>query len=72
MGTSRSNEFLSWVPVSEVAGILGVSRQRVHQLVREGGLVGRKVGSLVFVSLRSVEARQALLETEDRRHTRDW
>ena len=43
--------------ITEAAGILGVSRQRVHALVKAGQLDARKVGNTWSVYRHSVEAR---------------
>ena len=39
---------------------LGVSRQRVYELIRNGGLAWCKMGSLVLVGRASIHARNAL------------
>ena len=43
--------------VTTTAGMLDVSRQRVHQLLQDGKLEGRKVGKTWYVYLHSVEER---------------
>lgn len=43
--------------VNEAAGMLGISRQRVHQLIQDGKLDGRKVGKTWYVYRHSVENR---------------
>jgi hypothetical protein len=48
------------VPVAEAAELLGVNRQRVHQLLRSGALRGDRLGHSWFVSLDSIHARRAL------------
>ncbi|MBQ9002144.1 MAG: helix-turn-helix domain-containing protein [Eggerthellaceae bacterium] len=45
------------VDVSEAAELLGVSRQRVHQLLQAGQLEGRKVGKTWYVYRHSVDNR---------------
>lgn len=45
--------------VKEAAGMLDVSRQRVHQLLQSGQLEGRKVGKTWYVYRHSVENRLA-------------
>jgi len=57
----------SFVPVSYAAGMLGVRRQRVYQLLADGKLGGRQVGGTWFVSLQSVKARKSLLVKDSRR-----
>lgn len=47
------------VSVTEAAGILGVSRQRVHELVETGMLPAQKVGNAVVLHRAAVEARAA-------------
>lgn len=46
-----------WVPVSHVARVLGVSRQRVYQLIRRGQLASISINGKVLVSVDSVMAR---------------
>ena len=55
---------MAWIPVSAARVQLGVSKQRVHQLIRGGRLVARDVMGTILVSQRSIEARIALLEKE--------
>lgn len=43
--------------VAETAALLDVSRQRVHQLLNEGKLEGRKIGKTVYVYRYSVDNR---------------
>ena len=45
--------------VREAAGQLGVSRQRVYELLRRGILVGRTVGGIQLVSRPAVRSRAA-------------
>lgn len=61
----------AWVPVSVAADELGVRRQRIHQLLKDGKLVGKKLNNTVLVSLRSIEARIALLREENKRYVND-
>lgn len=61
---SRYDGDVRWVSVSTVAKMLGISRQRVYQLIEAGGLVSVKDSNTVLVSFRSVEARGALLDRE--------
>lgn len=62
----RCSEGISWVPVSVAAAELGVSKQRVHQLISGGRLVGRQYNRTWLVNSRSIEARMALLGQEAR------
>jgi len=66
MGTLRFDGDVRWVPVSVAAKSLRVTRQRVYQLIRQGALVSVKANCSVLVSMRSVDARNALLEQEGR------
>lgn len=56
----------AWIPVSQAAAQLLVSRQRIHQLLEEGKLIGKKVGTIWLISQQSVKARVALLLQEGR------
>jgi hypothetical protein len=56
-----------WVTVGEAAKMLGVSRQRIHQLLNQAALTATKSESIWLVSVRSIEARRALLREE-----REW
>lgn len=47
------------LPVSEVVQMLGVSRQRVWQLIESGILWGFYIGGRFFVVVEGVEARLA-------------
>jgi excisionase family DNA binding protein len=53
-----------WVPVLVAARELKVSRQRVRQLIRNGGLAAEFVGSQWLVSVGSVESRIAKLRKD--------
>jgi hypothetical protein len=53
----------NYVPVSTCGKMLGVTRQRVHALVKSGQLVSVKLGSTRLVSMRSV---QGLVEVRNR------
>lgn len=55
---------LSYVSVREAAVILGVRTQRVYQLLQSGALAGLTSGGTRLVSVRSLEARLALMEKE--------
>jgi excisionase family DNA binding protein len=64
MATSNSSDDLRWIPVREAAHMLGISRQRVYQLIHEGQVRSVRVGCTYMVLKRSVEARIAMLERE--------
>ncbi len=44
-------------PVAGAAALLGISRQRVLQLISAGDLQGRKIGRQYFVDALSLQAR---------------
>jgi len=48
-----------WISTSEAAEILGVSRIRVNQLIKEGQLVAERVGNRYCIEKASVEERAA-------------
>jgi len=48
-----------YVSLTDAADILGISRQRVHVMLKSGQLNGRKVGSTWIVSRQSVEKRMS-------------
>ncbi len=48
-----------WMAVAEAAAELGVSKPRVHQLLADGALSGRKVGAQVLVDQTGVRRRAA-------------
>jgi len=54
------------VPVGSAALMLGISRQRVYQLLEAGHLIGRKMGSTWLVSMSSVSRRHG--EREGMKH----
>jgi hypothetical protein len=64
VGSLRFDGDIRWIPVSQARMLLRVTRQRVYQLIGQGALVSMKVNESVLVSLRSVEARIALLRGE--------
>jgi len=61
---SKCEGLTAWIPAREAAMRLKVTHQRVYQLLRDGLINGRKIGSTWLVSQRSVEARIALLRSE--------
>lgn len=48
-----------WMPVVDAAAELGVSRQRVHQLVVDGEMPGMMLGRYVLVPVKAVFQRSA-------------
>jgi hypothetical protein len=52
---------VKWIPVSAAGKMLGVSRQRVYQLIDQGVLLSMKVDKTVLVSHKSVVTRQLVL-----------
>lgn len=48
---------VEYVPVRSAAKLLGVSVQRVHQLLGAGKLMGRKMDATWLVSMRSIKLR---------------
>jgi len=64
MHTLSFDKPTSWIPVSQAARRLKVSRQRVYQLLELGLISGRKVDRTWLVSSRSVDSRVALLLKE--------
>lgn len=64
MGTLKFDFETSWVSVAAAAKELLVSRQRVYQLIKSGGVNGRRSGRTWLVSHRSVTARVELLRSE--------
>lgn len=58
MSRSKSQPVADYITVSQAAAMLGMSRQRVNQLVQAGRLNSYHVGpKAVLVERRSVEAR---------------
>ena len=49
----------SVMTVHEAAEALGVTRQRVHALLKDGAIIGRKSGGTWLIDRASVERRQA-------------
>lgn len=47
---------VKWIPVRTAAQMLGVSMQRVYQVVDDGTLLSMKLDGNVLVSRKSVEA----------------
>lgn len=55
---------IRWVSVTAAARELGVSPQRVRQLIKSGGLAGEMSGGVWLVSVASITARIAQLTRE--------
>jgi hypothetical protein len=53
---------MGWVPISTAAKLLGVSRQRIYQLIGQSKLGSRKVDCTVLVSAVSIEQRMRSME----------
>lgn len=54
-----------WVGTSVARKILGVSRQRVYQLVRDGRLAGCRVDGVLMISVVSIEERVNWLKNQE-------
>jgi hypothetical protein len=73
MNAKKSREIeTAWIPVSAAAKYLGVSRQRIHGLLSEGKLIGKKTDTIWLISLRSCESRRVLLESENGGNYGNW
>lgn len=70
--TSRHEPMRGYVPVVVAAEMLGVSRQRVHQLLQAGLLSGIKVGRQIWIIEDTVRARLALLREEGGKQEDAW
>jgi len=55
--TSSFEVEVKWVPVSTAAKLLGVSKQRVHELTASGALARVDMDGTVLVGRRSIESR---------------
>lgn len=55
---------INWVPVKTAAKRLGVSRQRVHQLMKTGALRSCQMDGVHLVSMQSVECRINMREAD--------
>ena len=58
---------MQWIPVRTVAKRLGVSRQRVYELIKLGALGWKKVDGTVLVSAKTVEQREERINENARR-----
>jgi len=57
---------VKWIPVRTAAKMLSVSMARVYQLIESGELVSVKSDMTVLVSLKSCNARQMTLFSEEK------
>lgn len=55
---------IRWVPTAVARRMLGVSRQRVYQLVQCGRLAGARIDGVLLVSSASLEDRLKWLEDQ--------
>jgi excisionase family DNA binding protein len=55
---------ITYISVSDAAQRLGVTRQRVHQLLNSGGLTGLRTGHVHLVRRRDVENRLEKLKRQ--------
>jgi len=46
-----------WVPTAVARKLLGVSKQRVYQLIESGALAANRVEGILLVSVRSIDDR---------------
>jgi excisionase family DNA binding protein len=53
---------LRHVPVAEAAAQLGISRQRVYELVREGKLGYVRSGRTILISAQAIRERKGVIE----------
>jgi hypothetical protein len=51
-----------WVPVRTAIRVLGLSKQRVYQLIHEGKLTSKELDGTKLVSVRSIEDRAKLMK----------
>ncbi len=56
----REGEYVS---VGEAAKLLGISRQRVHQLIRKGRIRAIRVGNQYIIPVRDVERRKKVMSS---------
>jgi hypothetical protein len=63
-GTLNLGSLPAWVPTPTAAKMLRVSKQRVYQLEAAGAIIGRRQDGTWLWSVRSLEARIALLRSE--------
>jgi len=61
---------VKWVTVAIARRMLGVSKQRVHALLKNGKLAGKRIEGMPLVSVSSIQDRIRLRE-EARRHERN-
>jgi hypothetical protein len=57
---------MAWIPTAVAKRMLGISKQRVYQLVASGALAACRVQGTLFISRRSIEDRLEMhLREED-------
>jgi len=61
---NRQKSALKWIPVTMAARMLGVSTQRVYELIRVGGLTWMKADKTILVGYDSIVQRRALRGAE--------
>ena len=57
-------EEVRWVPTKQAQDMLGVTRQRIGQLIKSGALSAHFVSGHWMISVKSIEQRQAALAAE--------
>lgn len=55
MTDSRSSDSSELLSVAQTAKLLDVTRQRVHDLIKNGQIVGRKLGRYYYIEAAEVE-----------------
>ncbi|HAG84517.1 MAG TPA: DNA-binding protein [Cyanobacteria bacterium UBA12227] len=55
MTDSGSNENPELLCVAQAVELLGVTRQRVHDLIKNGQIVARKLGRYYYIEAREIE-----------------
>ena len=55
---------IRWVSTSAASRELGITPQRVRQLIKSGGLAAEMSGGIWLVSVSSIDSRKAKLERE--------
>jgi len=63
--TIEDLESFRWIPPALAAAVLGVSRQRIHQLANNGQLAAVRVHGKLYVSRASVLERYDRLKSEE-------
>lgn len=55
MTNSSSSDSPELLSVAQAAQILGVTRQRVHDLIKNGQIIARKLGRYYYIEITEVE-----------------